>query len=390
MNPNLCQKVGLRVAIWLVALTVASSAFAVSPATTRTLRNLDSVFKALRLEEVTKGTASVTVDELDYAIRRGNELQTLDEADKGDPAVQAMRQRLADIAAFRERLVQARSAAKAANDAQRERMQAFAEESKPFARGLSLFPEASGSRLEAVNVTAEGLQEGMRELAALDALCKAKYADLKLKPCDAAARRQALAAAMVEAKVANDCKQWVDTMVATKSGLASKHGFLSPTGSIGRDLLYDREKGKATLLAAHKPLLAAAGLAVPAELFAPLDKAIDELWAEVDRLAPGLQFPAKVHSDRALEQGAKSELAAVASGAKVVKTGMLYADWAVAKNALDIPTEKYRTGGILYKSAESKWCQYREFTAHLAYEGGGKYAGKPTWRFGPPRYQGCP
>lgn len=133
----------------------------------------------------------------------------------------------------------------------------------------------------------------------------------------------------------------------------------------------------------------AAGLAVPTDLFATIDKAVDELWAEVDRLAPSYAFPATTQTDKKTEAGAKSALADVAKGAKVLKTGMLYADWDIARNALDIPTEKYRTGGILFKNSESKWCVYREFTAHLEYAGGGKYQSVPKFTFGPPRYQAC-
>ncbi len=67
---------------------------------------------------------------------------------------------------------------------------------------------------------------------------------------------------------------------------------------------------------------------------------------------------------------------------------MLYAQATIDKNALGVPTERYRTGAVLAK-APGKWCEYREFTAHETYSGGGTYA-PPRFTFGAVRFQKCP
>lgn len=71
------------------------------------------------------------------------------------------------------------------------------------------------------------------------------------------------------------------------------------------------------------------------------------------------------------------------------KAATLYADWDIAKNDIGIPTERYRSGAILYKDSDSKWCQYRSFTAHADYSGGGTYVSKFKYTFGAIRYQQC-
>lgn len=45
------------------------------------------------------------------------------------------------------------------------------------------------------------------------------------------------------------------------------------------------------------------------------------------------------------------------------RASTLFASPTIDKNAVGIPTERYRDGALLEKGA-GKWCEYREFTAH--------------------------
>ena len=75
-------------------------------------------------------------------------------------------------------------------------------------------------------------------------------------------------------------------------------------------------------------------------------------------------------------------------GSSAIKSAMLFKTWDIAKNSFDIPTERYWTGAILMKVKGSKWCQYRKFTAHQDYAGGGKYAAS-KFTFAGLRFQQC-
>lgn len=387
----------------LVALVLLSHvAFAMSPAGTRGLRNVQTAIGSVQLlPELRNGpiprekmqTAKNLLRDLDSALARGQgELSRMSEADRADPAAVDASRKLDEFAAFRtdlNRAMEGGAAASAANDAQ---FRAFREETKPFAGVVSAFRNGPHGTLAQVKA-------GIDELAKLDALCRSKYPGiqddqklsfaLNIEPgtwCSVAARRQALADASIQKAVAGSLTGLVAQVKESKDKLAQNQGLLAVDGAPYK-LLQDRAAGKADLTARLKPLFEASGQPMPADYFAPLDAQLDAFAAEIDRLAPTWKFDAS-HSDSGSESGAKKAFADAYKGRSVVKTGMLFGSATIDKNALGIPTERYRTGALLAK-ASGKWCEYRQFTAHETYAGGGTYAA-PRYTFGAMRLQACP
>lgn len=396
-----------------LAITLASAPVAArTPNTDRIVRNVTTAIDAVQLNEQfaqsaipkrEQQTAVNLLRDVDYALKRANgDLGRVSAEDAADAEVVALKKRADALAAYREKLAKNLQNSEDASKALDAQYRAFRDSVKPFGKALSLFPESSGSSQRHVGeVSGTQLVQAIKELAELDKLCQAKFAgivldenlafQLAINPvsvCKTAASRDVLATQMVKDIVSSDLSRLLSWIDESRVKLATNGGILAPPGAV-EDLVFRRPKGKAALVAKHKPLFAAIGAEFPSDLLAPFDTAVDSLWGEVDRLAPTFSFDAKVFHDTKAESGAKKALVAFATKAKVQKSAMLFADWDVAKNEYDLPTERYRTGAVMYKDADSKWCQYRSFTAHSTYMGGGRYAATYKYTFGGVRYQQC-
>ena len=263
---------------------------------------------------------------------------------------------------------------------------------KPYQTAVTAFrhgPQGSPQELKAAAA----------QLAKLDALCKSKYpgiADdpklsfaLNIEPgtwCATAAKADSIANAAISAGAAASVNRVVSDVIEARKELVKNEGHVGVDDQ-PYQLLQDRAGGKAKLEKQLKASLEAAGQPMPEKPFEKLDEALDAVAAEIDRLAPTWTFEAP-HHDGALESGAKAALAKQYPGRSAVKSGMLFAQATIDKTALGVPTERYRTGAVLAK-APGKWCEYREFTAHETYTGGGKYAA-PRFTFRAVRFQKCP
>ena len=397
----------------LVAVAVslmASSAAARTPNTDRVLRNLVTVidnvqvneaFASAPIAETDRQTAQNLLRDVDYALKRADALDRISPEDVGDPDVKALAQRVAALEAFRDKLAANLSSSQAAGAALDKRYRAFRDDVRPFAKALALFPEASGSSQAVANVTPEVIRTSLAQLADLDQVCKAKYADIEfndrlafqlainpVKVCATAGKRQELATALVHGLVRRDLATWVKMVDDATASIDKTEGFVGISGAVVEQLVFDRPKGKASFLAKYEPLFAATGAKPPADLLGGLDSSLDALWAEIDRLAPTYKFPTAVHHDAGVEAGGKKAVTSAIPGSSAIKSAMLFKTWDIAKNSFDIPTERYWTGAILMKVKGSKWCQYRKFTAHQDYAGGGKYAAS-KFTFAGLRFQQC-
>ncbi|MBM4780395.1 MAG: hypothetical protein GQE15_22050 [Archangiaceae bacterium] len=387
--------------VGLCGLVVSISVAAATPATQRAIRNLNSVFGSVTLlpelrNAVPPGkeqTAKNLLRDLDTACQRGErELGGIPDADKADPAVAELSAKLTEFQAFRDDLKKAIEGGAATSAAHDKLFREFREETKPYQAAVTAFrygPQGSPQDLKAAAA----------QLAKLDALCKSKYpgiADdpklsfqLNIEPgtwCATAAKADAIANSAISAGAAASLDRVVADVVEAKRDLAKNHGHVG-VDERPYQLLQDRAGGKAKLEKQLKASLDAAGQPMPEKPFEKLDEALDAFAAEIDRLALTWAFEAP-HHDGSLEAGAKGALAKQYPGRAVVKSGMLYEHATIDKNALGVPTERYRTGAVLAK-APGKWCEYREFTAHETYSGGGSYAA-PRFTFGAVRFQKCP
>lgn len=387
--------------IGLLGLIVSISVGAATPATQRAIRNLNSVFGSVTLvpelrNAVPAGqeqTAKNLLRDLDTACTRGErELNGIPDGDKADPAVAELAAKLKEFQAFRDDLKKAIEGGAAASAANDKVFREFREETKPYQTAVTAFrhgPQGSPQELKAAAA----------QLAKLDALCRSKYpgiADdpklsfaLNIEPgtwCATAAKADSIANAAISAGAAASVNRVVSDVIEARKELVKNEGHVG-VDDRPYQLLQDRAGGKAKLEKQLKASLEAAGQPMPEKPFEKLDEALDAFAAEIDRLAPTWTFEAP-HHDGALESGAKAALAKQYPGRSAVKSGMLFAQATIDKTALGVPTERYRTGAVLAK-APGKWCEYREFTAHETYTGGGNYAA-PRFTFRAVRFQKCP
>lgn len=235
------------------------------------------------------------------------------------------------------------------------------------------------------------------ELKMVDSICKHEYPDLKNNPssdyyckpeliCGTASAAPSIAANSIQKSMDKDLDIYFQLTDDAIKNL-NANGWLSPTGNVMYNLIYDRPKGKSDITKSLEPKYAAAGKTIPSNFFDPLDKKLDELWQKVDENAPKYSFPDLSYHDEKAENIAKKQLKGVE---KVLKTAMLYPDYSISKNDLGVPLSRYHTGVILYKMPGDKWCRYREFTYSEQYAGGGTYAPSSTVKFSEAiRFQKC-
>jgi hypothetical protein len=394
-----------------VALALAGPASAQAPATQRALNNASTALSSVEIDPqlITQPIADrdkdkvsrVLLPNIDNALARAERnLEGLAPADQALPEVQELVKRLAEVRAYRDALRKNATATSENKAALMASYRAFRDEAKPFAAALALFPQASGSaQVFAGQVTPALLTAALTSLGQLDTLCTTKYAGITLDDnlafqlafnpiaiCKTAHDRQELAAAMVRGMVTRDLVGAIKTIQETTKGLEGRDGMLSLGGNFLEEMFEDPAKGKATLLARYQPLAAAVGIALPADLMAPLDQALADLGTEIDRLAPTYSFPAKSYPAGGAASGLRGVLA---NGITVIKAAYLYPEATIAKNEIDIPTEKYRSGAALLKVPKKKWCVYRGFTLHQPYAGGGKYQSPGTYTLEFRRFQSC-
>lgn len=385
----------------LTLLLLSQAAWALSPAGTRGLRNVQTAIGSVQLlPELRQGpipgdkmqTAKNLLRDLDSAVSRGKgELDRLSDADRSDPQVAEALRKIEEFAAFRADLQQAIDGAASASAASDAQFRAFREETRSFATVVGVFRKGPGGSLEQVKA-------GVEELAKLDALCRSKYPGIRDDPklsfalniepgtwCSVAARREELALATYQKATAGALQPVLAQVKEAKDKLAPNNGLLG-VDDLPYQLLQNRPAIKARMVERLKPLFDAAGQTMPADYFVALDAQLDAFAAEIERLAPTWKFEA-THADAATEGGARKAFTEVYKGRSVVKTGLLYGHASIAKTPAGIPTERYRTGALLAK-APGTWCEYRQFTAHEAYSGGGTYA-PPRYTFGAMRLQGC-
>lgn len=393
-----------------VLLAWSPAAEAGSPGTQRALRNvqiaLDNItlvdaYATAIVPEKERRTATNLLRDIDYALQRANgDLGRIPPEDQ-DADVKALQKRVADLTVYRDKLAKNLEASVKGGAELDARYRAYREDIKPFAKALRVFTLRPGSAQQYDAINAAVLTETLAELAKVEELCTGKYKGLEFndrlafqlavdpkRDCAIAEHRQEIATTLVEGSAANDVASWVKQIDESRTKLAANDGFVSISGNAMHEMLYDPGATTAALMARHQPNFKVIGKTTPADLVVPITTAVAALWTEIDRLAPTYTFPAKMAHDKAAEAGAAKAVTRVFKG-NVVKSGMLLGEWSIAKNGLDIPTEQYRTGAVLFKAKESRWCQYREFTAHKTYMGGGKYQQAMSFTFAGVRYQKC-
>lgn len=181
----------------------------------------------------------------------------------------------------------------------------------------------------------------------------------------------------------------VDDWLHRTEQLEGKDGFV-PMAKREYPLLFNHAQGEKELLAGYAK--GNGGKPLPASLITPLHNQIDQLLAEMNRLAPSFTP----------ERGTGAVEPYVAT---FVKTGvtdyipgatMLHAVWSpeqqgwlIDKNELGVPLNRRRMGTALFRVPSQKFCVEQHFFYLENYAGGGRYQRGDDVQFADVRFVKC-
>lgn len=244
------------------------------------------------------------------------------------------------------------------------------------------------------NYTPAALQRALADLGQVEQACAGIPADFRVPPkdhdpktpmavlvkrpfawCRIASRRVELTTHYLANKPfhAEGYGAYAIVIPETIKKLESGKGFMEAWIA---DLLLDPAKFKASLRKEAQTWYQAGGIAMPADPFTGVDKLIAALQSRVDEVAPTIVFEAGPRAP-ALEAGAQKSLLKLYPKAKVVKAAMDASDFEVRTTGAGIPTDRFRSGQIMFRLPTSKHCLQRQFSYNETYIGGGKFQ-KPS------------
>jgi hypothetical protein len=152
--------------------------------------------------------------------------------------------------------------------------------------------------------------------------------------------------------------------------LEKNEGFLRTDVTPIRRALWDRETFLADVSNRNRELLALVGVTDTSVLMTPMQPAIDELMAEVARLAPRWTFPASPR-DAAVEGMGRQQILKEYPKAAIRGAAMQDATFSIRKNRLGVPLERSKDGFVLYKMPEEKFCRQQAFQYTEPFTGAG-------------------
>jgi hypothetical protein len=400
------------------ALLLSSPALAVSRPCSYGLSNAESAIGSGEADLVPAwGEAPVPGGDVERALRLHKQLEGLlnrasggiqkcSQDEKQGEEVQAVYARWKTLHAYFVKLTDNINAGNASATQGKDKMRAFqqatqgdvktvAKDFAPMLEDPKYVPSGYSSppaRLELARTSLQKLQE----------LCTGEFAGLQdienvsfqmdVYPtawCQLAAQREALVARVATASVSQNLDLWVRGIDEDAQALERKEGFSGLMG-VMYELVHETKSATAKLSEQYQAQFKAAGAERPADLFGPAQGAVDRWWVEAKRLAPTWKFPANLVKDGAVEGRMKSALARSMPKAKVLKAGLLYPEWKIYKNGLGIPTDRVRTGVVLYSSPDYQGlCVQREWTVKDTWVGGGKWDATSSMTLGSIRLQKC-
>ncbi|MBL8622202.1 MAG: hypothetical protein JNK64_12890 [Myxococcales bacterium] len=172
--------------------------------------------------------------------------------------------------------------------------------------------------------------------------------------------------------------------------LAEYEGWIEVEGGVTWQSYFSGAKVRAVLEARLAPVLAQAGLSLAddAGTFAKLDAHYAALEAKVRELAPTWTVPGASCKGVACA-AAKRGVMAWNAGANLKKVTQDAPSWKIAKNALDLPTHRWKSGYALIQVKGDPMCQLRQWTVSESYAGHGRYQAASEAQLGYVRWQAC-
>ncbi|MCD9184840.1 MAG: hypothetical protein LUM44_00285 [Pyrinomonadaceae bacterium] len=235
-------------------------------------------------------------------------------------------------------------------------------------------------------VRAEDWKKTMSDLAALDNLCKTKYAGMTNDPnsvwkddlghlpatwCEIAARRA-------------EYEQGARGLALSFQIGPTKQMYLSKMNEILNDsepvlsddyqlLVFEPAKWRVDFTNKSQTAQKGTGAKLPESFFRELEAKAAEVKEFIDQDAPGRTFKMPPYKDATVENFVRGRYATGLKGVQIIKMGMDYTTWKIWKNSLGIPTHQTKRGRALVKVPNRPFCQEQEFVVEKVYTGGGRY-----------------
>lgn len=220
------------------------------------------------------------------------------------------------------------------------------------------------------------------DLAALDNLCKTKYAgmtngkpnnDIELSQlpatwCEIAAKRNEYQAKGLGVSAKIRYQTFLQTMVSEVQNAINE-----PNGYIEEDiqlLMYEREKWRAIQTPKFQKGFTDLGVPIPTDFFKDVETKADELKVQNERLAPSRSFLIPKHKDTTIEAFIRGRYATEKKGVQILKIGLDDANWVIHRNSLGIPTSQNKVARLLVKVPNRPFCQEHSVAAERKYKGG--------------------
>jgi hypothetical protein len=224
-----------------------------------------------------------------------------------------------------------------------------------------------------------------KDLAALDNLCKTKYAGMTNNPDrpreNELVRLPATWCAIAANRVEYE-KRGRSVALRSQFLPLNVEGELKAamtnednrTPDEAQAVLYNRAKWQAERTAEFQPRFAAMKTEIPADLFADAFAKADELKVVIEKTAPHRSWTQPTYTDAAVESFIKTKFASAPEfkGAKVVKIGLDYTTWKKRESLSYVASDSkyayykveynsYKRGVALVKMPGHPFCQAREW-----------------------------
>lgn len=220
------------------------------------------------------------------------------------------------------------------------------------------------------------------DLAALDNLCKTKYAgmtngspgnptelyQLPATWCEIAARRDEYQGKGIQMAAANRYRPFLGPMVAT-----IQEAIDNPGEYIDEDiqlLMYERQKWRAKQSPQFQKGFADLGVSMPSDFFKDIEGKADQLKVINEQTAPTRSFLMPKQRDAAVEAFICGRYATQLKGVQIVKLGVDDASWQVHRNSLGIPLSQTKVSRLLVRVPNRPFCQEHSVAVERKYKGG--------------------
>jgi hypothetical protein len=203
---------------------------------------------------------------------------------------------------------------------------------------------------------------------------------------DATSALDATRAAEAVAKM----EEWLGTFDRLRDGLARNDGFIRTDDELVLAFLFEPMEGESQLLRQYMKSVAVAMRSVPDSFYERLDRAVDGLRSEIDRLAPALAPITGAEAEGALREAIERRVAQAAPDAKVVRTVLSGDGWNLKLNEMGLPKSEYRKGYVMYQLPNYPLVVCQQYAVERRYFGGAESADDYSVKLGYLRLQSSP